>query len=92
MKENTTHILLIDDDEDDYILTRDLLKEIPTRLFEIQWTPSYDEGLKEILKDNHHLYLIDYRLGKRTGIDILKTAIKEGCRKPIIMLTGKGDQ
>jgi PAS domain S-box-containing protein len=92
MKDDVTHILLIDDDEDDYILTRDLLKEIPTRLFDIQWTPSYDEGLKEILKDNHHLYLIDYRLGKRTGIDILKTAIKEGCRKPIIMLTGKGDQ
>ena len=89
---NVTRILLIDDDEDDYILTRDLLKEIPTRKFEINWVSSYDEGLKEILKDNHDLYLIDYRLGKRTGIDILKASIKEGCRKPIIMLTGKGDQ
>lgn len=87
-----THILLIDDDEDDYILTRDLLKEIPTRKFEIEWISSYDKGLTEILQDKHDLYLIDYRLGKRTGIDMLKSAIAEGCRKPIIMLTGKGDQ
>ena len=92
MTSETTNILLIDDDEDDFILTKDLLKEIATRKFNIDWVSSYEEGLKEIIRNKYDLYLIDYRLGKRTGIDILKTAIIEGNRKPIIMLTGKGDQ
>jgi hypothetical protein len=30
-------ILLVEDDEDDYLLTRDLLDEIETRRFAIEW-------------------------------------------------------
>jgi len=31
------HILLVDDDEDDYILTRDLLAEASGTRFELKW-------------------------------------------------------
>ena len=48
------HILLIDDDEDDYIITRDLLAEIAypvedkKRQFELDWVDSYEAGLAAI--------------------------------------------
>jgi PAS domain S-box-containing protein len=34
---------------------------------------------------------VDYRLGAKTGIDLLKDAMAMGCDEPIILLTGKGN-
>lgn len=33
---------------------------------------------------------VDYRLGIKTGIDLLNEAIAQGCESPVILLTGKG--
>ena len=53
--------------------------------------PRYDQGLIEIAKDQHDVYLLDFRLGKGNGLELLKEAIAKGCHKPIILLTGLGD-
>ncbi len=37
------------------------------------------------------IYFIDYRLGAKTGLDLLKEAIASGCEEPVILLTGKGN-
>ena len=34
---------------------------------------------------------MDYRLGARDGLELLRTAIAGGCRAPIIIMTGQGD-
>ena len=85
-------VLLVDDDEDDFLLTKSLLFEIPNQKFSIDWASSFNSGLKEIEKKEHDIYLIDYRLGKKTGVDLLNQVVKLGHKKPIIMLTGKEDQ
>ena len=85
-------VLLVDDDEDDFMLTKNLLFEIPDQKFSIDWASSFDSGLKEIERKHHDIYLIDYRLGKKTGVDLLNKAAKIVHKKPIIMLTGKEDQ
>ncbi|HEX2640043.1 MAG TPA: diguanylate cyclase, partial [Pyrinomonadaceae bacterium] len=40
----------------------------------------------------HDIYLVDYRLGERTGLELLRAAIRNGCTAPIILLTGQGDK
>lgn len=83
-------ILLIDDDRDDYILTKDLVADFPAGRFKLEWVSSYDAGLAEICRGAHDVYLLDYRLGVKTGIDLLREAQAKGCSAPVILLTGQG--
>lgn len=85
------NVLIIDDDEDDYFITSDYLKNIPGRNFVIDWCYNYKNALDEIKKEKHDIYLVDYRLGAKTGIDLIKEAITLNAGAPFILLTGKGD-
>lgn len=92
MADGATRILLIEDDEDDYLLTRDLLGEIKTKRIELEWVNTYEAGLEAIGRNRHEVYFVDYRLGQGNGLDLLREAIANGCRAPIILLTGQGDR
>lgn len=88
----TYKVLLVDDDEDDYILTKDIFNAIPQReSYKLSWINNYEEAINAMLKSHYDIYLVDYRLGKHTGIDLLNEAIKSNVDEPIIILTGKGD-
>src|SRR5205085_12607320 len=50
---------------------------------------SYEAGLEEIQKSEHDVYLLDSRLGGKTGLDLLREALAGGCKAPIIMLTSE---
>lgn len=89
--ETALDILLIDDDEDEYILCRDLLDEAGRDHFALAWEPEYDAGLRAVLAGRHDAYLVDYRLGAHTGIDLLVSMREAGLRRPVILLTGQGD-
>lgn len=90
MKE-TVKILLVEDDEDDYMITKTLIAEIKNWRGILEWVSSYEEALKKLKSNEYDVYLFDYRLGEKTGIDLLKEAIESGCKVPIILLTGQGD-
>ncbi len=85
-------ILIVDDDEDDYFLTSDYLKSIPDSQFEIEWTSQYAAAVEIMQQHRFDLYFVDYRLGAKTGVDLLKQAIENKCQEPIILLTGKGNR
>lgn len=85
------NVLIIDDDEDDYFITSDYLKNIPGKNFIIDWCYNYKNALDEIKKEKHDVYLVDYRLGAKTGIDLIKEAMALNADAPFILLTGKGD-
>jgi len=91
MGNNVIKILLIDDDEDDYVVTRDLLSESKELKHELHWIPTYHEAVTRICENNYDIYLLDYRLGKHTGLDLLQKATCQGCRSPFILLTGEGN-
>ncbi|MBL7160988.1 MAG: PAS domain S-box protein [Anaerolineales bacterium] len=84
-------VLLIEDDDDDYILTRDYLNEIKTTSYNLDWVATYAAGLEKLGTDQHDVCLVDYRLGELDGLDLLGEAISRGCQIPIIILTGQGD-
>ena len=92
MKENTLKVLLIEDDEDDYILTSELLQEIKGTNYEIVWVSKYQDALAAMLEGRYNVCLVDYRLGEGTGIELMREAIASGCRMPMILLTGQGDK
>lgn len=86
------HVLLIEDDEDDYLITRALLSKAQSIDCELDWARSFDDGLDRILSRQYDACLVDYRLGARTGLDLLREVNHAGgVETPIILLTGQGD-
>jgi PAS domain S-box-containing protein len=91
-KDYTIKLLLVDDDEDDFYLTSDYLNDIVGQFFEIDWAYSFDNALEKIKEKTYDLCFFDFVLGAKTGLDLLKIAVKGGLQAPVILLTGKGDQ
>src|SRR5216684_3877514 len=85
-------VLLVEDDEDDYILTRDLLREIDRDRFPLEWVATYEDAVQAIDRREHELYLFDYRLGGRNGVELLGHAVNWQCSAPVILLTGQEDR
>ncbi|MVM41452.1 PAS domain S-box protein [Spirosoma sp. HMF3257] len=90
-KKETIRILLIEDDEDDYLLTKALVSVRENSSIKLDWVDSYDRGLAAIDTGQYDVYLVDYRLGPYTGIDLIQEAFRMGCRAPMILLTGQDD-
>ena len=89
---NKVRVLLIDDDEDDFIITKDVFKGIRNAdRYELTWVNSFEKGINAVLKRQYDIYLVDYRLGKHTGVDLVNEVVLSGVKEPIIILTGKGD-
>jgi signal transduction histidine kinase len=84
-------VLIADDDEDDYFLTRDLLLQSRRQKVHLDWAPNYREALQAIERNEHDVYLFDYRLGEGDGLELLRQAVARGCKAPIILLTGDDD-
>ena len=85
-------VLLIEDDPDDYQLTREVLAEIPGSKIILEWESNFAAGQAALARCEHDAYLIDYRLGQGNGLDLLREALCNGCKAPIILLTGQGDR
>jgi diguanylate cyclase (GGDEF)-like protein len=85
-------ILLVDDDEDDFLLIRDYFTELdgPTK-YTLEWVHTYQAGMEQILLGKYDVYLVDHYLGSSSGLDLLQEAILAGCLEPIIIVTGKSD-
>jgi two-component system sensor histidine kinase/response regulator len=85
-------VLLIDDDTDDHLIVRRLLGKISASPFELSVATSYDEGLQVISQQAHDIYLVDYRLGAQTGLELLEVVEPQKHSEPFIILTGAGDE
>jgi diguanylate cyclase (GGDEF)-like protein/PAS domain S-box-containing protein len=85
------HVLLVEDDEDDFLITRDLLAGQNRMRFELDWSSDYEAGLAEIRRRTHDVYLIDYRLGRHTGLDLVREGFGSGPPAPVLLLTGQDD-
>jgi signal transduction histidine kinase len=91
LPDRPVRVLLVDDDREDYLLTRDLLSDIPGDRFHLHWVSSYEEGKKAICSGEYDVHLLDYRLGEHTGLDLLEELNSIGCHGPVILLTGQGE-
>ena len=85
-------ILLVEDDEDDYVLARGLLSEIFGPSLKLDWVETWDAGLEALRKGTHDICLADFRLGDRNGLELVREAATLGCTVPIILLTGQDNR
>jgi two-component system, sporulation sensor kinase E len=84
-------ILLVEDDEDDFVLTKSMLSVPGHTRFKLDWEQSYGPALRAVREARHDLYLVDYRLGEHTGLDLVREAWETDPPAPVIMLTGQDD-
>src|SRR3954469_24235723 len=84
-------VILVEDDEDDFIITRDLFSEMRSQRFTLDWMKTFDAGLQAMRLNQQDVGLVDYRLGARNGVDLLQAALERGCQAPVILLTGAGE-
>jgi len=90
MNEKELRVLLIEDDEEDFILVRGYLKDVKLRKYNLDWARNYEDGLEAIKKGKFDAFLVDYRLGGETGLDLIREAVDKGIYVPFILLTGLG--
>ncbi len=66
-------ILIVEDQEDDYILIRDLLWAVGQPYFHIEWSRTFESGLIALTTGSFDVCLLDYHLGTRNGLDLLRS-------------------
>lgn len=91
-KDELISVLLIEDDEDDYFLTKCVFDDFKDNGYKLEWTTDVSEALVAMKSGKHDIYLLDYRLGEYDGLQILREAIAGGCTAPILLLTGQTDK
>lgn len=84
-------VLYIEDDEDDFILTRALLGDILTSRYQLDWADSYEIACDKIQNNYYDVALIDYNLGAESGIKLLEQYSSELYDFPKILITTLAD-
>jgi PAS domain S-box-containing protein len=83
-------ILLVEDDEDDYILTKELLSETQGSQFHLIWAETYEKGLSALQTKRPNVVLVDYALGSHDGLELIREINARDYQLPVILLTGHG--
>ncbi|GHO87367.1 hybrid sensor histidine kinase/response regulator [Dictyobacter formicarum] len=91
MELQPTTILLIEDDEEDYILLRKVFTKMRNAHYKLVWESDPISGMARMMGDQHDLCLLDYRLGALNGIELIRKARSQGYGKPIVLLTGASE-
>jgi PAS domain S-box-containing protein len=84
-------VLLVEDDEDDFLLVRDALRAMGSGGVSIDWVREAEPALAALAEARHEVCLLDYRLGPHTGVELLEEARRRGVHTPIILLTGMAE-
>ncbi|PCC68668.1 Signal transduction histidine kinase [Nannocystis exedens] len=85
-------VLLVEDDEDDFIMTQALLSEIDDPECALTWVQTFEEGLSRLVEGSFDVCLLDYALGERTGMELLAQSASAGVEVPIIFLTAQDER
>jgi PAS domain S-box-containing protein len=91
-EQSLIRILLVEDDEDDFVLTRDALRSISRGRMVLEWVDNGEQALAELKTGRHDVCLVDYRLDASTGLELLARMRQQGWLGPVILLTGMSDE
>ncbi len=86
------HVLLIEDDEDDYIITRDLLAEELSQGFRVVWAKDLAAGLEQLSVATFDVVLLDLSLPDSQGLPTFTAVHESSQRVPVVLLTGLSDE
>ena len=82
-------ILFVDDDEEDWLIIGGMLANQRRARFAVEYCSTYDDALMAIAEQRHDVYLVDYQLGKRTGLELIREGFASRPPAPVIVVTGQ---
>ncbi len=88
----TRKILMIDDDRMQFRLTQAHFQNFRGERFTLEWAATYEEGMTKLLEGSYSACLLDYQLGDRNGLELIKAAVAGGSRTPIVFLTAESSE
>ena len=80
---------MIDDDRIQFRVTQAHFRNFQSATYELEWAATYEDGLSRLLAGGYEACLLDYQLGPRDGLQLIREAIGAGCRTPIVFLTAE---
>ena len=86
------HVLLVEDDDDDFVLVKDLFREIGDDRYKLKRVASYEEAIALESPRDYDICLLDYRLGAHDGLELMQDLGRQGFQCPMILLTGQADE
>lgn len=86
---NEWHILYVEDDEEDYFLTKEMLIQAKRQKIYLEWVSTLKEGHEKLSKNQYDAILVDYDLGVENGIELIREHSKK-YPAPFILFTGRG--
>ncbi len=88
-----TNILIVDDNPDDCLIIKEIIEEnMHSNNPQITVAANFDQAIEACYGRDYDLCLLDYKLGKRDGIRVLKDFREHGFIMPVIFLTGQGNE
>jgi diguanylate cyclase (GGDEF)-like protein len=84
-----SRVLVIDDDRLQFRIVQQHFRNFKSGSYELEWSMTYEEGLEKLLSGNYAVCLLDYRLGDKDGLQLIRVASEAGCRTPIVFLTAE---
>ena len=91
LNDNLIKVLLVDDDEAAFVLTKNLFDDFKDNCYRLEWTNNGGAALASMKTHDHDIYFVDFGLGAYNGLEILREAVTAGCTAPIILTTAEGD-
>jgi signal transduction histidine kinase len=85
-------VLVVDDSVGDFDLVAELLDVADEGGWTLEHAQTWEDGLRALARGAHDAALVDFRLGGRDGLELVEAVLAEGCRTPLVLLTGAGRQ
>ncbi|CAM2772849.1 GGDEF domain-containing response regulator [Rariglobus hedericola] len=92
MPTSPQRVLLIEDDRLQVRVTEQLLANARMERFEVDWAPTFEDGLQKLLTGGYAACLLDFQLGERDGLELLREARAKGNDTPVIFLTADSSE
>jgi len=89
LNESPVTLLLVEDDEDDYVVFRSLLGDMYPHRFHLDWAKTCDEARTALAAKRYSACILDHGLGESNGLSLLQEMRDGGYDSPIILLTGQ---
>ena len=80
-------VLLVDDDVEDLTIVRKLLQRAQGLDVALTTATTYDGAVEVLTRESFDLYLVDFCLGERTGLDLVQRIRRHDADVPVLLLT-----
>lgn len=91
MTETAIRVLLVEDDDEDYILARDMLSRTGHR-FDVKRSKSMDSAVRSLDDGAFDIVLLDLSLPDSDGLDTFLRVRERAPAMPVVILTGHEDE